>query len=643
MPNRLGSEVGCSRIPLARVVVTTYFARNPLVPALFLQTPMRAVILVLLAGVLWGQPIPPPYNPAYAPLTRAYDALHAHDYDTAIANFLKAGEAAPSRASIRKDLGYAYIKVGENILAREQFRQAMTLDPSDTQVALEYAFLCNDTKEQAQARRIFDRLRKTGNATAERAFQAIDAPLAAGIERWKKAIEMGANNFSAHYELATLAEQRDDLALAAEHYEKAWRLRPERRYVLVDLGRALKAAGQEVKANAALLAASRGGESRAEELARELLPDRYPYVPEFRSALELDPPNVGLRRELAFLLLQMNHAAEAELELRALADPPVQDLLSIAQLGLLLYARGDRAEATPLFQRVLDSDDEDLSNRVRDARHLPHRVLAGSTESANDAKTMAARSLQAGYMKDALRYFELALEEDPGDYAAMLQLGWTNNILHHDVQAFHWFDLARRSPDPKIAQEAAHARDNLRESVETLRTTAWFYPMFSTRWHDQFGYAQVKTEIRTRLPIRPYLSVRFVGDTRETIGKTTPGVAPQYLSENAFILGAGVRTIPWHGVTGWFEAGSSMSYVTGHMLPDYRGGISAARSVGHTLGSEGSGAFADSTLDAIFVSRFGNDSLLYSQSRFGYTVGPHSVRVQFYWNANATIDTQRQY
>ncbi len=455
---------------------------------------------------------------------------------------------------------------------------------------------------------------------------------------------MGANNFSAHFELATLAEQRDDLALAAEHYEKAWRLRPERRYVLVDLGRVLKAAGQEVRANAALLAASRGGESRAAELALELLPERYPYVSEFRSALELDPPNVDLRRELAFLLLQMDRTAEAEQELRALADPPVQDLLSTAQLGLMLYAHGDRAEATPLFQRVLDSNDEDLSNRVRDALHLPHRVVVGgSLESATDARAMAQRSLQAGYMKDALRYFELALEEDPGDYSAMLQLGWTNNILRRDAQAFRWFDMARRSPDPKIALEATHARDNLREGVEMFRTTAWFYPLFSTRWHDQFGYAQVKTEIRTHLPIRPYLSVRFVGDTRETIGKTTAGVAPQYLSENAFIVGAGVRTVPWRGITGWFEAGSSMSYLTGHILPDYRGGVSAARSTGRTLGSEASGAFADSTFDAVFVSRFGDDSLFYSQSRFGYSIGPRALRLQVYWNANATVDTQRQY
>ena len=230
---------------------------------------MRAAILFSCGGLLWAQTSAPPPDPAYATLARAYEALRTHDYDTAIGNFVKGIEAAPKRSSIRKDLAYTYLKIGENILARDQFHEAMMLDPADTQVAMEYAFLCYETKEQAQARRIFDRIRKSGNATAEKAFQNIDAPLAAGIARWKSAIEMGADNFSAHFELATLAEQRDELALAAEHYEKAWRLLPDRRSVLVDLGRVLKAAGQEAKANAALLGGvARRGNARGGDGAR---------------------------------------------------------------------------------------------------------------------------------------------------------------------------------------------------------------------------------------------------------------------------------------------------------------------------------------------------------------------------------------
>ena len=212
---------------------------------------------------------------------------------------------APGRADIRKDLAYTLLKIGEPALARDQFREAMRLDPADTAAALEYAFLCYETKQQAEARRVFDRIRHIGNATAEQAFHNIDDPLAAGIARWQKAIELGADNFSGHFELATLAEQRDELALAATHFERAWRLLPDRRTVLVDLGRVWMAMGRADDAGAALLAASHGGEPRAAELARELLPARYPFVNEFRQALAFDPANHELRRELGYLLLRM--------------------------------------------------------------------------------------------------------------------------------------------------------------------------------------------------------------------------------------------------------------------------------------------------------------------------------------------------
>jgi hypothetical protein len=140
---------------------------------------------------------------------------------------------------------------------------------------------------------VFDRIRKLEGpttATAEEAFQNIDVPLAAGIERWKNAIAMGGDNCSAPFELAILAEQRDELALAAEHYEKAPRILPDRRSVLVDLGHLWKAMGRTEDVTAALLAASRGGEPRAAEMARELLPD---HTLLFRS---LRQPSSSMRR-----------------------------------------------------------------------------------------------------------------------------------------------------------------------------------------------------------------------------------------------------------------------------------------------------------------------------------------------------------
>ena len=594
---------------------------------------MRLFLLLAFGGVAAAQPS----DPAYQPLARAYESLHAHNYDAAVAGFLQAIEAAPGRASIRKDLAYTYLKIGENELARDQFAEAMALDPADDQVALEYAFLCYETKQQAQARRIFDRIRRTGNATAEQAFQNIDRPLAAGIERWRQAIALGADNFSAHFELATLAEQRDELPLAAEHYEKAWRILPDRRSVLVDLGRVWKALDRATQANAALLAASRGGEPRAAEMARELLPVHYPYVSEFRDALALDPANVELRRELGYLLLRMDNKPEAEIEFRWLADHAPEDLLSATQLGFLLYARGEHAAAQPLFDRVLAASDDDLANRVRAVLHLP-QVAPHRPETppqSIDAKVMAERSLKAGYLKDAVKYLEIAHEADPGDFDVMRQLGWGYNLLHQDGLALRWFDLARKSPDPQIAAEAARAYSGLRGSVEPVRLSAWFYPIYSTRWQDFFGYAQVKAELRTRWPIVPYASVRFVGDTRVDMG-------PAMLSESSFIAAVGIHTVPWRHIMGWAEAGSAIGYVSGHMLPDYRCGINAARGFGRSLTAESGGWFGDTTFDGVFISRFANDFLLYSQSRAGYTAGPKSWRAQFYAAANLTIDARGQ-
>jgi Tfp pilus assembly protein PilF len=600
-----------------------------------------------------------PADPAYAPLDRAYQALRARDYDTAVAQFEAAAALAPSRSSIRKDLAYTLLKIGENEAARDQFHEAMRLDPSDHHVALEYAFLCYETRQRAEARRIFDRVRKNGDpqsrATAEQAFQNVDRPLAEGIARWSRAVELTPDNFSAHHELARLAEERDELALAAEHYEKAWRLRSSERSLLLDLGRVWKALGRTADSNAALLAASRGAQPRVAEQAKELIPSRYPYLYEFERALELDPANVELRREYAYLLLEMGRKAEAEQQFRTIVAAAPDDALSTAQLGFLLLARNDTGAARPLLDRVLKSGDEELADRVRAALHLP-RTLKKREETPRDragreARELAKKSLDAGYLKDALKYLEIAHEADPMDFEVMLKLGWTYNILKQDGEAVKWFNLARKSPDPAVASEAATAWKNLQPGLARFHTTAWTFPFYSTRWHDVFNYAQVKTEMRLgRLPFRPYVSMRFIGDTRGALNAGETGVAPQYLSESSVIAGLGVATRNWRGLMGWFEAGESMKYrgreSGGRMLPDYRGGVAFARGFGRLLTNGSHGWFAETNADGVFVSRFGDDFITYWQNRTGYTAPSSETggfHAQLYWNWNITFDAKRQY
>lgn len=596
-------------------------------------------------------------DPARPPLEQAYQALRAGEYEQAVAHFLRAIDAAPDRPAVRKDLAYTYLKIGENEAARDQFAEAMRLDPSDFHAALEYAFLCYETGRRAIARRIFDQVRRTGDpasrATAEQAFENVDRPLREGIARWLEALARNPDDFGTHLELARLAEERDQLDLAAEHYWKAWRLRPAERSVLVDLGRVWKAQGKLEQAHAALLAASRGAEPYAADRARELLPERYPYVYEFRQALELDPANVPLRRELAYLLLEMNRSAEAEQEFRRLAETAPDDLLSSAQLGFLRLGRKEADAALPLLQRVLQGSDEELADRVRRALGLP-QTLRRRPETPRraisaEAKMMAERSYQAGYLKDALKYFQIAHESDPADFSVILKLGWTHNLLGRDEEALRWFQLARRSPDPAIAAEADRAWRNLRPALARLRWTAWLLPLYSSRWRDVFGYGQLKTELRLgSLPLRPYFSLRFLGDARGATG----GALPQYLSESAWIAGLGLATRSWRGLVLWGEAGSAISYLASRhdlqrITPDYRGGAAYQRAWGRLLGGESAGAFFEAGADAVFFSRFQNDWLFYWRNRIGYTapaVGRlGGLQTQWCWNINGAADLRRQY
>jgi hypothetical protein len=299
----------------------------------------------------------------------------------------------------------------------------------------------------------------------------------------------------------------------------------------------------------------------------------------------------------------------------------------------------------PLLTKVMQGDDEELADKVRTALRLP-QTLRKRSEVPRDrlgleAKTLANKSLDAGYLKDAVKYLNAAHENDPLDFEVMLKLGRTHNVMKDDQTAVRWFDLARKSPDPDIATEAKQSFTNLYGPLARFRTTVWMLPFYSSRWRDVFSYGQLKTEIKMKqLPLRPYISVRFIGDTR---GELRGGWQPQALSESAFIIGGGLSTKSWQGITAWFEAGAAVRYRRAAQntgLGDLRGGFSFARGIGNLMRKESHGLFAETNDDGVFISRFQNDFLLYSQNRAGWTF---SDKLQLLWNWNATIDTKRQY
>ncbi|MBV9225468.1 MAG: tetratricopeptide repeat protein, partial [Acidobacteriaceae bacterium] len=231
-----------------------------------------ATVLLALARISFGQ------VSGEMEFNEAYKALAGKDYDRAIALFRKGLSAGAGKVSIHKDLAYTLLKTGENEEARDEFEAALALDPTDETAALEFAFLAYETKKPIEARRTFDKLRKSKNpqtrATAEKAFENIDRPLGEGIIRWKEALARAAKPdelpmYSAHWELGQLAELRDDIPLAAEQYQICRRLKPQLSELLLVLARVWKKANRTEESRAALLAASRSKNSRTAELALE--------------------------------------------------------------------------------------------------------------------------------------------------------------------------------------------------------------------------------------------------------------------------------------------------------------------------------------------------------------------------------------
>lgn len=573
-------------------------------------------------------------TPGDPELNQAYQALAQKEYDSAIDQFRKGLALQPSNAPAHKDLAYTLLKTGDNAEARDEFERAMQLNESDETAALEYAFLAYETKKPIEARRMFYRLRYKGSAatraTAEQAFENIDKPLAEGIARWQQALARLSNpndisTFSAHWELAQLAELRDNLPLAAEQFEICRKLKPQLPELLLILARVWQQLNRLDEAHAALLAASRSRDSRTAELAVEKMGQRYPYPYEFLDALKLDPENVALRRELAFLYLAMHDEKKAIDQFQQLLAIDPKDQLARRQFNGLLGLKPPAADA-------------------------PSALGSSGASAATDAKTMGLKSLKLGYLRDAITYLQQAHEQDPNDAEIMLQLGWAYNLSKDDADAKTWFDLARHSDDPDIAAQATKAFHALNGDLPA-QTTLWALPMFSSRWMDMFTYSQLKRTLplpwaKANKLLSFYLSARFMGDIR---GEVPTAFGAGYLSESSLIFGAGVSSKTWHRLTAWAEAGESVNYLPGrrdegYAIPDYRGGLNFTKGFGQLLGSHTPGFFYETTADAIYVSRFDKDWMFYSQHRSGRTFHAwDKTTAQLLMNVNFVSDIKSQY
>ncbi len=367
-------------------------------------------------------------------------------------------------------------------------------------------------------------------------------------------------------------------------------------------------------------------------------------ITQWTEAASQNPSADSVHEELARLLEEHGDFRDSEKHyLEALRLRPTKRAF-LLDVGRVRAAQGRRADADAAFLAAERSADVRLSERAREALdgRTPDETVIAASQALEPKMTfavkrgaelsaidMADRSLQLGYLNDALRYYTEANEAEPKNAQVQLQLGWVNNLLHRDKTAYQWFNQARKSVDPRIAGEAQRAWRNLRDTQATMRPSIWIAPMFSSRWNAGFLYGQTKVEFRPRWGLQPYVSMRFTADT----GAVN---APAPLSERAITPAAGISTKVWHGLTAWAEGGGNIGGIRGM---DARAGLFHSLSRGRQLNEESSGLFWQAANSANYASRFGNDVIFSTQHRLGYSFHRFQAGIVM----GAAVDSLRQY
>jgi tetratricopeptide (TPR) repeat protein len=183
-----------------------------------------------------------------------------------------------------------------------------------------------------------------------------------------------------------LAETLLDLSQAREalpHLQQLAAAQPERVAVLVELGRCLDKLGHQDQA--------------------EIVLDQ---------ALKLEPRNQNALKERGFLAYRRDQPEKAETWLRQATElaPGNYQLHFQLQLCLQRLGKTEEAQAMQPWLKQLEADGKRLQDIIK--RQLPE-----APKDANLLQELGAISLRAGWIADAQRWFDAALEIDPGHVA----------------------------------------------------------------------------------------------------------------------------------------------------------------------------------------------------------------------------------
>ncbi len=345
--------------------------------------------------------------------------------DAARVSFLNAHRLAPEETRWSYYLGALHQGRGESAAAEQYFRQVLDHQPDDLPCWVRLGTLQLEDGRLEEARRSFQR-----------------------------ALELDGTAAAARFGLGRLAARQGDHQGAAEAFEEALRIQPGATQIHYSLAQSYRRLGDLEKARAhlarrgeapatfpdplfsGLAALTVGAPGHAYRGDQAILEERFRDAErEYRRAVSLAPGNYFYRKSLALTLYQLGQTdaaisamSEAIVSVSP-ADPavsPAEISLAHYTLGGMLTNKGSEEAALRHFQKALELDPANLDARMQLGR------LAG----------------RAGRLEEALEHFQSVLRVDPGHLEAVRFAATTNMDLGRFAEALpHLRRLVELEPD----------------------------------------------------------------------------------------------------------------------------------------------------------------------------------------------------
>lgn len=253
------------------------------------------------------------------------------------ADLKKVTQLEPNFARAHRGLGQIWLDRGQTEDAKRELARAVELEPKLTGVRIYYASALLKSGEPGRAiEHLRFAIEQREEVTLAYALVGVAeerlGKSAEAFADYSRAIELDANNATAHEGRARLLETRGDFAKAIEEYTAAYRAQPSR----------------ELAIKLAQLHTRTGQLQAAIHIYRRLLLEK--------------PDDFAIRAEMACLMADNGQGQEAEIEMTRVVAAKPADAKLLAKAGDFFF-KEKPAQAADYYKRSIEADPND--NRVR--------------------------------------------------------------------------------------------------------------------------------------------------------------------------------------------------------------------------------------------------------------------------------------